>query len=241
LLIYQASAIGFKLKAFSVRSHVQQALTMEDDFNEQFRNSRPRRPTNEAAMFVENRVILSQQQPPIYAEQLDLFVPLEEGVRQRQITYVCMPIGLVFIPDSPSSAELWKSAELEKAKLFTLMQEVRIKLNKKSKNQHMHVDMRNCRWEQVLSKVKETSQIWKGLPNFSAKAQRCLERLRQDSGAFQAWLGLLPAGDYGSRYLLRNSILPIMLIASSICGAFKLAVGVSQSSSPCHSIHRDAK
>jgi hypothetical protein len=65
-----------------VMSH---ADAMEVDFQEQFRNSRPQRLTNEAAMFVENRIVLPQQQPPIYAEQLDQFVPLQEAVRQKQI------------------------------------------------------------------------------------------------------------------------------------------------------------
>ena len=58
---------------------------MDVDFQEQFRNSRPQRLTNEAAMFVENRIVLPQQQFPIYAEQFDQFVPLQEAVRQQQI------------------------------------------------------------------------------------------------------------------------------------------------------------
>jgi hypothetical protein len=66
---------------------------MEVDFQEQFRNSRPQRSTNEAAMFVENRIVLPQQQPPIYAEQLDQFVPLQEALRQQQIRYVYYGYG----------------------------------------------------------------------------------------------------------------------------------------------------
>jgi hypothetical protein len=36
-------------------------------------------------MFVENRIVLAQQQSPVYAEQLDQFVAVEEGMRLQQI------------------------------------------------------------------------------------------------------------------------------------------------------------
>jgi hypothetical protein len=110
-----------------------------------------------------------------------------------------MLIGSLLITDDLSSSELWKSADEHKTKLFTLMEQVRLKLNKRNKGQHVSLDQRNCRWEEVMSEVQETSQRWKGTPRYTAKAQRCLEKLGQDSGAFQAWLGVLPAGDYGAR------------------------------------------
>ena len=50
-----------------------------------------------------------------------------------------------------------------------------------------------------MSEVKDTGQRWKTAPSRTARARRCIEKLGQDSGALQAWLGLLPAGDYGSR------------------------------------------
>lgn len=150
-------------------------------------------------MFVENRIVLPGQQPPIYVEQLDQFVPMQEALRQQQIRYASVYIGLVFNLDVPLSTELWKRADLEKSKLFDIMEQVRIKLNKKSKGQHKSLDLRSCKWEEVMSEVQETSQRWKTMPNVTAKAQKCLEILGQNSEAFQAWLGLLPAGDYGSR------------------------------------------
>jgi len=104
-----------------------------------------------------------------------------------------------FVTDDLSSEELWKSADEQKTKLFDLMEQVRLKLNKKSKGQHMNINLRNCRWEEVMSEVQETSRIWKGTPRYSVKAQRFLEKLGQNSGVFQAWLGVLPAGDYGAR------------------------------------------
>jgi hypothetical protein len=106
---------------------------------------------------------------------------------------------MLLVTDDLSSEELWKSADEQRTKLFALMEQVRLKLNKKSKGQHMNLDLRNCRWEEVMFEVQETSQRWKGTPGYTAKAQRCLEKLGQDSGAFQAWLGVLPAGDYGAR------------------------------------------
>jgi hypothetical protein len=82
------------------------------------------------------------------------------------------------------------------------MEQVRLKLNKKSKGQHMELNLRSCRWEEVMSEVQETSQRWKGTSRYTGKAQRCLEKLGQNSETFQAWLGVLPAGDYGARYEL---------------------------------------
>lgn len=60
---------------------------MENNLQEEFRLSRSRRVVNEAAMFVENRIVLAQQQSPVYAEQLDQFVAVEEGMRLQQIRY----------------------------------------------------------------------------------------------------------------------------------------------------------
>jgi len=58
---------------------------MEIPLREQFQLSRPRVAVNEAAMFVENKIILTQQQSPVYASQLDRFVSVEEGIKQQQI------------------------------------------------------------------------------------------------------------------------------------------------------------
>jgi hypothetical protein len=78
-----------------------------------------------------------------------------------------------------------------------------------------------------MSEVKATGQRWKTAPSRTARARRCLEKLGQNSEALQAWLGLLPAGDYGARYV-SHLVMPItMLMDYSICGAFKLAIGVS--------------
>jgi hypothetical protein len=126
------------------------------------------------------------------------------------------------------STDLWKTAETEKKKLFDLMEQVQAKLSKKSKGQYQPLDLSTCKWGDVMSEVQETSQKWKSMPGNMAKARKCLETLGQDSGAFQTWLELLPAGDYGARYLTCSCSIPEILIPISICGVFKLAVGVSQ-------------
>jgi hypothetical protein len=104
--------------------------------------------------------------------------------------------------------ELWKAADIEKNKLFSLMEQVQIKLSKKSKGQYKPHDLRTCKWGDVMSEVQQTSQKWKAMPGNMAKGRKCLERLGQDSGAFKAWLELLPAGDYGSRYLPSSPFSP---------------------------------
>jgi len=78
------------------------------------------------------------------------------------------------------------------------MEEVQIKISKKSKARYQPLDLRDCTWAEVMLAVQETSQRWKGLPQM-ALGRKCLDKLGQNSEAFQAWIGLLPAGDYGSR------------------------------------------
>jgi hypothetical protein len=93
---------------------------------------------------------------------------------------------------------LWKNADEEKNKLFDIVEKAQNKLNK-GKGAHKSTNLRSCNWEEVMSEVKDTGQRWKTAPSRTARARRCIEKLGQDSGALQAWLGLLPAGDYGSR------------------------------------------
>jgi len=61
---------------------------MENSPREEFRLSRPRIIDNEAAMFVENKIVLTGQQSPVYAAQLDRFVSVEEGFKQQEIRYL---------------------------------------------------------------------------------------------------------------------------------------------------------
>jgi hypothetical protein len=138
-------------------------------------------------------------------------------------------------PDlTPASAELWKDADEEKIKLFDLVELVQNKLLKaKDGASQKTANLRSCKWDEVMSEVKATGQRWKTAPSRTAKARRCLEKLGQNSEALQAWLGLLPAGDYGARYASHHSLCTIQLTIYSICGAFKLAIGVSHASF-CH-------
>lgn len=62
---------------------------MENNLQRQFELLRPVGAVNEAAMFVENKVVLTQEHPPVYAHQLDQFVSVEEGIREQQIRYAC--------------------------------------------------------------------------------------------------------------------------------------------------------
>ena len=39
-------------------------------------------------MFVENKIVLTGQQSPVYAAQLDRFVSVEEGLQQQQIRFL---------------------------------------------------------------------------------------------------------------------------------------------------------
>lgn len=119
----------------------------------------------------------------------------------------------------------------EKEQLFDLIEKVRRRFDSKSGNQNADLDLRHCRWDQVMQEVANTSRRYRGMAKTSKTAQ-CINKLGTYSGAFEAWLGLLPQGDYGARYFLIPSTV-YCSYSDSICGAFKLAVGVCYQFTSC--------
>ncbi len=61
---------------------------MDSDERQEFLMSRARPPTNEAAVFIENRVLSLDQPAPVYLESHDRFVPVQEARREGQIRWV---------------------------------------------------------------------------------------------------------------------------------------------------------
>jgi hypothetical protein len=62
-----------------------QVPVVENIILEQFSSLYPGRRPNEAALYVENRAIPHQADPPVYAELLDRFVSPEEAAEQERI------------------------------------------------------------------------------------------------------------------------------------------------------------
>lgn len=94
---------------------------------------------------------------------------------------------------------MWKQADAEKEELFGLIEQVQIKFEDKGSNRLSGLDLRRCKWDQVMLQVQETSNQWKSSPRRTSRAMQCIDKLGQNSEAFQNWLELLPAGDYGAR------------------------------------------
>lgn len=98
-----------------------------------------------------------------------------------------------------ASAELWKQADEEKEELFSAMEQVQNKLAKKTSGYREDIDLRSCKWDQVMREVQLAATRWRT----STKESRTMvyiEKVGQNSDAFANWLELLPTGDYGSRY-----------------------------------------
>ncbi|KAI9903641.1 hypothetical protein N3K66_000170 [Trichothecium roseum] len=108
------------------------------------------------------------------------------------------------------SADMWKEIDEEKDRLFDLMYKVQQKLVKDQTGQDA-IDLRTCNWAQVMAQVQMTGTRWKSRPSKQGKTMVFIDKVGQNSSALQSWLGLLPAGDYGS----------------SICGVFTLAIGAA--------------
>lgn len=89
-----------------------------------------------------------------------------------------------------------------------MMEKVREKLRKKNflGNSLTDLDLRHCKWGEVMSEVQMTATSWKTSTTHSTKMMQYIDKVGQNSKAFESWLSLLPAGDYGARYdpLFRN-------------------------------------
>ncbi|KAK8062231.1 hypothetical protein PG997_014328 [Apiospora hydei] len=112
-------------------------------------------------------------------------------------------------------AELWKEADEEKEQLFAMMEKVREKLTKRKNAADaqtlVDVDLRHCKWEEVMDEVQATGTRWRTSAIKSTKTAQYIDKVGQHSKAFESWLDLLPAGDYGS----------------SIAGVFKVVIGAA--------------
>lgn len=102
---------------------------------------------------------------------------------------------------------MWKEVDEEKERLFALMTQVQGKISKRKNGDRQvqalsETDLRQCSWGQVLTEVDKTAERWKGSPDKESKTMVFIDRIGKYSSALEAWLGLLPMGDYGSRYVL---------------------------------------
>ncbi|KAI0453850.1 hypothetical protein F5B21DRAFT_478091 [Xylaria acuta] len=160
----------------------------------QFLMSRARTPIDAAARFVETRIVASGQSDAVYSERGGNFVTVQQGKREEQI-----------------SAEMWKQADAEKEELFDLIEQVQNKFEDKGSRRLSGLELRRCKWDQVMIQVQETSSRWKSSPRRTSRAMQCIDKLGSNSEALQSWLELLPAGDYGA----------------SIAGVFTIVIGAA--------------
>ncbi|KAK6836819.1 hypothetical protein PG987_007314 [Apiospora arundinis] len=171
---------------------------MGESSRQDYLHSRPRHPPDEAVRFIENRIAPASDVNPVYHEGLNDFVLVEEAENQNRI-----------------SADMWKEADKEKEQLFCMMEKVREKLAKGAAPGDVQslakVDLRKCKWEEVMNEVQTTSTQWRKSAIKSTKTMQCIDKVGQNCEAFQSWLELLPAGDYGS----------------SIAGVFKVVIGAA--------------
>ncbi|KAK8063320.1 hypothetical protein PG996_007972 [Apiospora saccharicola] len=169
---------------------------MEENARQNYLQSRSRHPPDEAVRFVENQIAPSGQTQSVFHERVNSFVLVDEAERQDQI-----------------SADLWKEADEEKEQLFSMMEKVREKLKKRGSAGNTLADsnLRHCKWGEVMSEVQTTATSWRTSTTQSTKMLHYIDKVGQNSKAFESWLTLLPAGDYGA----------------SIAGVFKVAIGAA--------------
>ncbi|RBR13213.1 hypothetical protein FVER53590_09900 [Fusarium verticillioides] len=169
---------------------------MQDLQRELFLSARDRHPPNETARYIENNIALPGQPLPVFSERANGFVSLDEARQEQE-----------------ESATKWKEIQEEIESLFAAMEQVQKKLDQDKTGQKYNtkVDLRQCNWKVVMGEVEKTAQLWKSRPNKQSKIMVFVDKVGRHSEALERWLGLLPAGDYGS----------------SICGAFKIIIGAA--------------
>ncbi|KAF5572063.1 hypothetical protein FPANT_13377 [Fusarium pseudoanthophilum] len=169
---------------------------MQDLQRELFLSARDRHPPNEAARYIENNIALPGQALPVFSERANGFVSLDEARQEQE-----------------ESATKWKEIQEEIESLFAVMEQVQKKLDqgKTGQKYNTKVDLRQCNWKVVMGEVEKTAQLWRSRPHKQSKIMGLVDKVGRHSEALERWLGLLPAGDYGS----------------SICGSFKIIIGAA--------------
>lgn len=156
-----------------------------------------------AARFVETRILAPNQSDAVYSERGGNFVTMERGKEEEQIRFVNIPFQVA--PNALChvsyciSADMWKQADAEKDMLFDLIEQVQSKFEDQESKRLSGLELRRCKWDQVMLEVRETSNRWKSSPRRTSRAMQYIDKLGRNSEAFQSWLELLPAGDYGAR------------------------------------------
>ena len=114
--------------------------------------------------------------------------------------------------------------------LFKLMEQVQNKLDPDTagNDAETKINLRKCDWKAVMGEVGRTAHRWKSRPRKQGKVMVFIDKIGRHSAALETWLGILPMGDYGSRYKTAASLLIIddTDTLHSICGVFKIAIGV---------------
>ncbi|KAH6677900.1 hypothetical protein F5X68DRAFT_278047 [Plectosphaerella plurivora] len=181
-----------------------QTEEIDRDAERQLYLSSRRPPRNDAAVFVENHVTLgSQPSLAVFSRRVDSFVPVEEAKRHDQ-----------------KATSMWEEANGEINDLFDLMVQVQAKYTGpvpattamvSSKASKPPKGLLDCTWNDVMAEVQVSANSWKKRPSRDSRIIGFIDKVGQNSKALEAWIGLLPAGDYGS----------------SICGVFKLALNAA--------------
>lgn len=153
-----------------------------------------RPPRNDAAAFVENHVALGPQSPPVvFSERVDAFVPVDEARRHDQ-----------------EAASMWEEANDDINALFDLIAKVQAKFTNSlpatgtgtlvtAKTSQASANLRNCTWNDVMAEVQTAANMWKQRPSRDSKMMSLIDKVGQNSTALEAWIQLLPMGDYGAR------------------------------------------
>jgi hypothetical protein len=103
---------------------------------------------------------------------------------------------------------MWAEAEEDVETLFNLMRQVQAKFGQSSTSMKAsgqtsaitisEARLRDCNWAHVMAEVQSAANSWRSRPHKDSKAMVFIDTVGQSSGALEAWVQLLPGGDYGS-------------------------------------------
>lgn len=127
------------------------------------------------------------------------------------------------------SQALWKDVEAEKAKLFEAIKAAKAKWSKRFPAMgliHPHA----CTWSQVMDEFSKAEEHYRSdsVNGPRGRIKRYLRKLGDSALVFERWIGLLPAGDYGSGICGRRHepyVFPLFRMAHKNHRCFQTRVG----------------
>ena len=158
-----------------------------------------RRPPNDPADFVANRVKLPGVTEIQYDAEID---QMQVGARPSDYRALAESVRASDhrhdLADLKSRLTPWADIEDERDKLVAVLEEFQAK--EKNESAVEKINVRKSSWPEVMKLIERAENQYKNekLTGALGHFRKCLRKLGDNGEVFENWLRILPNGDYGS-------------------------------------------